>query len=325
VREEQPDLVILDLMLPRMNGYDVCRQIRRHGLVTPIVMLTAQDQETHRVTGFEAGADDYVTKPFSVRELLGRVRAILRRSEGRTDLANQRELDGARQVQQRLLPAEIPQLPGIHIAGKWRPARITGGDYFDVLRLDETSVAVCIADVSGKGMPAAMMMSNLQAAVKSHASRKSSPRELCAQVNRLMCANIASQGFITFFYAVIDSRPRTLRYCNAGHNPPIFARDGVARRLDCGGGILGFIESWNYDEQEIRLQPGDRILMYTDGITENLNPSGEEFGEDRLAELVVSFKCNDAAGHTQALIEAADDFSKGNFEDDMTVVAVTVD
>src|SRR5678815_4317938 len=151
VQDAQPDLVILDLMLPKMNGYEICGQIRRRGLATPILMLTAQDQESNRVQGFEAGADDYVTKPFSVRELLGRVRAILRRSEGRSDLANQKELDEARQVQQRLLPIEIPQLPGLRISGTWCPARITAGDYFDVFTLDNGALAVCIADVCGKG------------------------------------------------------------------------------------------------------------------------------------------------------------------------------
>src|SRR5262249_26355003 len=121
VQEKSPDLVILDLMLPGMNGYEVCRQIRGHGLAIPILMLTAQDREADRVQGFDAGADDYVTKPFSVRELLGRVRAILRRSEGRSDIENQKELDGARSIQQRLMPSEIPQLPGCCIAGMWIP------------------------------------------------------------------------------------------------------------------------------------------------------------------------------------------------------------
>ena len=204
-RDRQPDLVILDLMLPGMNGYEICRQMRSHGLATPILMLTAQDQEANRIQGFEAGADDYVTKPFSVRELLGRVRAILRRSEGRSDLANQKELDDARQIQQRLMPAVIPQLPGFRIAGSWIPARIVGGDYFDVLRLDDETVAVCIADVSGKGMPAAMIVSSLQAAVKSYASKRMSPKELCERVNPVMCENMAARGFISFFYAVIDS------------------------------------------------------------------------------------------------------------------------
>src|SRR5215471_5055076 len=179
VRERQPDLVILDVTLPKMSGYEICGEIRRHGLATPVLMLTAQAEEVNRVQGFDAGADDYVTKPFSVPELLGRVRAILRRSEGRVDLANQRELDNARHVQERLLPVEIPQPPGFHIAGKWIPARIVGGDYFDVFALDDTTTAVCIADVCGKGMPAAMIMANLQAAVRSHASVTMRPRDLC--------------------------------------------------------------------------------------------------------------------------------------------------
>jgi len=325
VRDRQPDLVILDLMLPRMNGYEICGQIRRQGLATPILMLTAQDQETSRVQGFEAGADDYVTKPFSVRELLGRVRAILRRSEGRSDLANQRELDQARQVQQRLLPAEIPQLSGFRIAGRWSPARIAAGDYFDVFALDEGAVGVCIADVCGKGMPAAMMMSNLQAAVKSHASRETRPRDLCGQLNRLMCRNMAAHGFISFFYAVVECQPKRLTYCNAGHNLPILISGDSVCRLDCGGAVLGVIEHWHYDEREIRLRSGDRLLMYTDGITESRNSTGEEFGEDRLIDLVLRFEPNDAAALAEEALGAARRFSNGHVEDDLTLVSISVD
>src|SRR5262245_54216053 len=323
VRDNSPDLVILDLMLPGMNGYDVCRRIRGHGLATPILMLTAQSHETNRVQGFDAGADDYVTKPFSIRELLGRVRAILRRSEGRSDLANQKELDDARRIQQRLMPVEIPQIPGVQIAGTWRPARIASGDYFDVLKLEDDTVAVCIADVSGKGMPAAMMMSNLQAAVKTCASQRMSPREMCERVNRVMCANIAAQGFITFFFAVIDARRKRLTYCNAGHNPPILCtttppspgRGTVRLRLlDRGGGILGVFEHWQYEQEEIALGSGDRLLMCTDGITESQNSDGEEFGADRLAGLVQRCRNQDAAALTETVIAAATQFSNGRFD-----------
>jgi sigma-B regulation protein RsbU (phosphoserine phosphatase) len=325
VQERQPDLVILDLLLPKMDGYEICGAIRRHGLATPVLMLTAEDQEPSRVHGFDAGADDYVTKPFSVRELLGRVRAILRRSEGRSDLANQRQLDQARQVQQRLMPAEIPQLPGFRIAATWMPARITSGDYFDVFALDDGVAAVCIADVCGKGMPAAMMMSNLQAAVRSHASRAMRPGDLCSQINRLMCRNIAEHGFISFFYAVIESQPRRMTYCNAGHNPPILDSGDAARRLECGGGLLGVIEHWRYDEREIQLRSGDRLLLYTDGITESRDAAGEEFGDDRLIDLVLHFESNDAAALAESVVGAAGRFSRGHFEDDLTVVSICVD
>ena len=323
--ERHPDLVILDLGLPGMDGYEVCAEMRRHGFSTPILMLTAQDEEANRVHGFDAGADDYVTKPFSVHELLGRVRAILRRSEGRSDLANQRELHAAREVQQRLLPAAIPQLPGFGIAGRSHAARITSGDYFDVFRLDARSVAACVGDVCGKGMPAAMMMSNLQAAVKSQASGRARPQRVCAQINRLMCRNTAAEGFVSFFYAVLESEPRRLTYCNAGHNPPILASGGMIRRLDAGGGLLGVVEDWPYDEQGLRLRSGDRLLMFTDGISESRNAAGEEFGEGRLTELVRDFESNDAAALADAALDAARRFNDGHFVDDVTVVSVCVD
>jgi sigma-B regulation protein RsbU (phosphoserine phosphatase) len=277
------------------------------------------------VQGFDAGADDYVTKPFSIRELIGRVRAILRRSDGRSDLANQKELDDARRIQQRLMPAEIPQIPGVQIAGAWRPARIASGDYFDVLQLDSDTAAVCIADVAGKGMPAAMMMSNLQAAVKTCASQGMSPGALCERVNRVMCANIAAQGFITFFYAVIDSRRKRLLYCNAGHTPPVFLSGGAARTLDCGGGILGVFPEWKYQEQEAGLGAGDRLLLYTDGITECRNAEGEEFGPERLSRVVHRWPDRNAAALADGVLSAAAQFCNGNFEDDLTVVAVSVD
>src|SRR5262249_4548189 len=152
--------------------------------------------------------------------------------------------------------------------------------------LDEGTVAVCIADVCGKGMPAAMMVSNLQAAVRTYASRRVSPRELCELVNRVMCENIAAHRFITLFFGVISAARNRLTCGSAGHHPTILAtREGSIKRLNCGGGVLGFSTEWQYEQEEVRLSSGDRILMFTDGITESRNPAGEDFGEARLADL----------------------------------------
>jgi sigma-B regulation protein RsbU (phosphoserine phosphatase) len=325
-------------MLPGMNGYEVCRQMRQHGLVTPILMLTAQDGEGNRVQGFDAGVDDYVIKPFSVRELLGRVRAILRRSEGRSDLDNQKQMDEARRIQQRLMPSAIPRIPGFDISGQWIPARITAGDYFDVMSLGARTAAICIADVCGKGLPAAMTMANLQAAVRTCASSGMGPRELVERVNRIMCENMGAQGFITFFYGVVglgaDGR-QLLTYCNAGHNPPLLAHcapsattwpdgPGECVRLECGGGILGVFPDWAYEEAEVALAEGDQLLMYTDGITESRSRAGEEFGERRLLELLSSTRFNSAAALTERVIADAASFNDGTFEDDLTVLAVTI-
>jgi sigma-B regulation protein RsbU (phosphoserine phosphatase) len=194
-----------------------------------------------------------------------------------------------------------------------------------VLKLDEETVAVCIADVCGKGMPAAMVMSNLQAAVKTCAARHVRPRELCERVNRVMCANLAGQGFITFFYAEL-TRER-LVYCNAGHNPPLARlRTSTAEsRLSAGGGVLGLFSDWAYDEAEVQLASGDCLLLYTDGITEGRNSEGEEYGEDRLSSLVQHLHRCDAKTLADAVLRSAADFTHNLFDDDLTVVAVSVD
>jgi phosphoserine phosphatase RsbU/P len=325
VRDERPDMVILDVMLPRIHGDDVCRRLRRNGLATPVLMLTAHGEERDRVNGFDAGADDYLTKPFSIRELLGRVRAILRRSEGRPDLANQRELEEARRIQERFMPAAIPQAAGLRIAGVSRPARSVGGDYFDVIALRDGSVAVCIADVCGKGLPAALIMANLQAAVRTSALQLVPPHALCARVNQMMCGNMAAHGFITLFYGVIDADRRHLSYCNAGHNAPIMAmHDGATVRLHHGGGILGVFGDWGYEQGRADLHPGDRVLLFTDGITENRDVFDEEFGEERLIDFVLRHPGTDMAALTESLIDAATRFHP-DFADDLTVVAISVE
>src|SRR5207244_9391792 len=139
-----------------------------------------------------------------------------------------------------------------HISGAWRPARIVGGDYFDVLRFDDQTVGLCIADVAGKGLPAALMMANLQATVKAYASKHTSPRELCARVNRAMCGNFATGKYATFFYALFDAGRNCLVYSNAGHNPPILCRRHHSLAyLDRGGTVIGLFEDSRYDEAEV--------------------------------------------------------------------------
>jgi len=325
------DLILLDVMLPQKDGLAVARDLRRNGFKTPIILLTARTLENEKILGLEIGADDYVTKPFSPPELRARIKAVLRRSAERANVDSQRELDMARRIQQRLIPADIPRFNGLRIAGAWRPARIVSGDYFDVLRFDDNTLAVCIADVCGKGMPAALMMANLQAAVKACASKRTPPKELCSSLNQLMCQNMGAEGFISFFYAVIDVAAKRLTYCNAGHNPPILTGGNSAtgevavRRLDRGGGILGVFDDWFYEQEAVELRSGDRLLMYTDGITESVNPAGEEFGESRLINLIVCPKYKDAAALADETVGAATQFSNGRFDDDLTVVAVSVD
>jgi sigma-B regulation protein RsbU (phosphoserine phosphatase) len=149
------------------------------------------------------------------------------------------ELQRAREIQQSLLPKKIPQLPGFEVAGAWQPARMVGGDYYDVLRLSEHKIAFCIADVVGKGVPAALLMANVQATVRAFANDLESPARVCSRVNSVLCGNIGDDKFVTFFYGILDNKARTMQYCNAGHCYPILVSGGSVRTLDCGGAVLG--------------------------------------------------------------------------------------
>jgi sigma-B regulation protein RsbU (phosphoserine phosphatase) len=239
-------------------------------------------------------------------------------------LRNERqESEYALDIQRGLLPREIPQVPGFTIAGAWQPAKTVGGDYYDVFKLSETQLALLVADVSGKGMPAALLMSNLQATAKAYATSESSPKALCDNVNRAVCKTISCEKFITFFYAVVDSQANRLTYTNAGHNPPLIAgRDGACRGLETGGAVLDVFADASYEQASTELLPGDRQVMFTDGITEAADSIGHEFGEERLVALLGEHPAASAAELRDAIIQDVTQFCRGDFADDVTLLIV---
>jgi phosphoserine phosphatase RsbU/P len=203
---------------------------------------------------------------------------------------------------------------------------VVGGDYFDVLKLGADSFAFCIADVAGKGMAAALLMSNLQATVRGMASHHLSPEELCEQANEFICRNIAADKFITFFYGLVDGHSRRLRYVNAGHNAPIILHaDGSHDRLSEGGGVLGVFPSQNYSAGETQLLTGDRVVLFTDGVTEAENADSEEFGETRLLELLSENRKQSARKLQEKILGAVAEFSAHDLQDDATLLVVAVE
>jgi FixJ family two-component response regulator len=235
----------------------------------------------------------------------------------------EKDIEEARQIHLGLLPKQMATLEGFDIAGTCTPAFIVGGDYFDTLRFNDRQVALCIADVAGKGMAAALLMSNLQAAVKAFAADTVLPAALCGKVNRVMVGNSPSDRFMTFFYGVVDGERRKLSYSNAGHNPPILMRkDGSYQRLETGGAVLGVFDTGEFEQDEVSLATGDRLVLFTDGVTEAVGAHGEEFGEERLIDLI---RCNlalSASGLQTRIIEAVTEFSGGQFSDDVTVMVL---
>lgn len=235
------------------------------------------------------------------------------------------EFAQARAIQQVLLPTHFPKLDGFTISGKWQPARSVGGDYFDTLALGASKAAVCIADVAGKGMPAALLMANLQAAVKATAGAEVSPSQLCDKVKRVVVDNLGSK-FISFFYGVLDASTRSFTFANAGHNPPIVARaNGTIERLAAGGPVFGRLFLGDpHQEGRISIAPGDRIVLFTDGASE-ARRGDDELGEERLAELIASNRQLGAAALQEKIADEISAFSGGNLADDVTLVVIAAE
>lgn len=238
----------------------------------------------------------------------------------------EQELVKAREIQDGLLPKKIPQVRGLEVAGAWQPASTVGGDYFDVLKFSEKKIGVCIGDVVGKGISAALLMANLQASFRAFASEEISPSTLVGKLNEVISNNIAPDKFVTFWYCTIDTSKNRLTYASAGHWPPIlFHESGEGIPLKgVGGTPLGILPDWNYEEEAFPLSSGDRLVLYTDGLTEAMNSDQQEFGERRLLELCSNNNALNASELLAAIRNEVVSFCNGNFQDDFTLVVVAV-
>ena len=237
--------------------------------------------------------------------------------------ARKRELEEARKIQAGLLPRSLPKIAGFDVAASWQPAQEVAGDYYDVLELTDGRVGFCIADVTGKGMPAALLMSNLQAALKSTAAAVADPKAVNERVNRIMAANTSPGRFITMFYGVLDPLTRRLVYTNAGHNPPLLVRaDASVIPLEAGGLLLGVFPEAEFVEGDVVLGSGDRLVLFTDGLTEAMTTNGELFGDDRLIETLRDLAPLGAEELRARLMGIVSSFCDGEFQDDATVVVV---
>jgi phosphoserine phosphatase RsbU/P len=266
-----------------------------------------------------------ITLHQTVRERLEQRNAELQHTvdagTARLELQEQ-ELQRAEEIQRSLLPKQIPQIPGFEVAAAWLPARTVGGDYYDVLRLDGHRLGICIADVVGKGVSAALLMANVQAAVRAFASNAESPARLCAKVNGLLCENIATGKFVTFLYAVLDGESHTIQYCNAGHLYPILVSSDSVRTLEPGGAVLGVFPDWEYEDLRVELRAGDRLLLFTDGITEASDTNGNEFEEAGIAAFAKANSTRSAHELNNRLLAEVSAFCRDQFQDDATLLVI---
>lgn len=232
-----------------------------------------------------------------------------------------REIEIAREVQQRLFPQNLPEIPALEYAGHCRPARGVGGDYYDFLALSSGRLGLAIGDVSGKGVPAALLMASLQASVRGQSQAAGRVADLMTNVNRLVCDASPENRYVTFFYGEFDPVTRRLVYTNGGHNPPLLLRGSEVLRMEAGGPPVGLFRPARYDQDEVTLEPGDILVLFTDGISEAENPAEEEWGEDALIAAIRSHASESPALMISKILEAADGFVSGAPQhDDMTLV-----
>ena len=199
------------------------------------------------------------------------------------------ELRLACEIQTGLLPKCDPEIEHYAVTGTSLPARVVGGDYFDYLQIDDNRYAFCLGDISGKGLPAAVLMANLQASIRGLVLSDPQPHRCLAHANTMLYRNTAPSKFATFFYGVLDCRTQTFTYGNAGHNRPVLlSESGEIKELQTAGLALGFLELTPYETDTITLETGDTLMIYSDGVTEAMDPGFEEFGEEKLYSLLKS-------------------------------------
>jgi sigma-B regulation protein RsbU (phosphoserine phosphatase) len=330
---QEYDLVLMDLNYARdttsgREGLDLLAEIHARDRLLPVIVMTGWGSIETAVEAMRRGARTFVHKPWDNQALAETVRKeiedglALRRAES---LASTEQAD-AQAIQRSLLPATLPVLPGCDLAARWEPAKAFGGDCYDVVRLTDTHLAISIADVCGKGLPAALLMSNLMASLRAFTAIGRAPRDVVTSTNRALCRNSDLRRFVTLFYGVYNTGTRLLTYTNAGHNPPIVARrDGSIERLTTGGMVTGIFEDTSYQESAITLERGDRLVLFTDGITEARASSGAEFEDQGLLDVVARHRSGNVQSLIGAIFDEVASFTGGRLQDDTTVLAIAIE
>jgi len=346
----QPDLILLDIVMPGIDGYKVCEALKGQypSVNAPVIFLSAKTDAADKVRGLEIGGADYITKPFDKAEVLARVENQLkiRRLTGeliRTniELTNKQktldeDLKAAAGIQRSLLPRAIPDIKDLAIAWKFIPSYMIGGDIFNVFRLDEDHVGLYMIDVSGHGVPSALITVSVSQMLQPDSGYTTKrkidtppwyeivpPKTVLQTLDHEYPIDRFDKYF-TIVYMIIDTKNGTLTYSNAAHPPPVILhRHGDLELLDKGGTIIGLDGLVPFDEGEKVLQQGDRIILYTDGVAEYQNNDGESFGEDRFYSLLNSTKNKTMEDMLDGIVVSMNDFGQGrDFQDDVTLIAL---
>ena len=331
--DDEIDMVLSDINMPKMDGLALLEQIPSVDPEIRAVIISAYGDMQNIRTAMNRGAFDFVTKPIDFDDLKVTIERTLRHmAEWREALSSrdklvalQNELDVANKIQQSVLPTEFPSSEAYEVAADMEPARNVGGDFFDIIRLENSRLGLAVADVSDKGVPAALFMMSSLTQLKGAAIGIGEPGGVLTEVNDLLNEDNETAMFVTVLYAVYNPDSGKITYANGGHNPPVIIHaDGSSTMLPMTGGIaLGVAPGFKYEQSTFTLGPGETIILYTDGVTEAMNGDGEEFGVDRLRELFAGQPSMNPREASDAILEAVSAFAGGTPQsDDITCLTL---
>ena len=330
----QPDLILLDVMMPEMDGYEVCGILKTTPGVKdiPVIFLTGKTEADDETKGFEVGAVDYIHKPFSPAVVKARVHTHLVLREAREQLARQlldinNELEMAREIQLSILPQETPKIRGLEIAARYIPMNSVAGDFYDFIIVDEKHVGILVADVSGHGLPAALIASMLKVALAAQSPHAFDPARVLAGLNQSLCGKF-KHHFVTAAYVFVDMEKNSISYAGAGHPPLLLWRTSTRSASEVleNGLLLGLFPKETYSAAEIAVEPGDKAVLYTDGILETRSPSEQEFGADLFKGFLATNHTLTADKFADSLLDELSGWSEHprgqGQEDDITLLAI---
>ena len=327
-----PDLILLDLMMPKMDGLEVCRRLKNNDRLPfmPIIMVTAKTDTKDVIAGLEAGGDEYLTKPVDHGSLVARVKSMLRIKELHdTVIAQSTQLENQLKTASKIQTLFWPELPapegGIRTWAVSQPASYVGGDFYDAIILPDKSVLAYVADVSGKGVPAALIMAAVSTKIRAEASLQQNLNLILRAVNGSMYELASTEGyFATMLLLKYWPRMRKIEMIRAGHiNPVLVSPTGVREISGLKGVSLGVMEEVDYELAELVLEPGESLLLFSDGVTEAENERVEQFGYQRLIDQLSTSK---SFPHGEGLLESVREWrGQAVVNDDLTIFEIGCD
>lgn len=318
LKKRSYDLVMVDIIMPKLDGFGFLSKFKES--ITkdfiPVILMTGSDDLNSKIKGLRIGADDFLLKPLNEKELVARVLSLLRLKSVYTELLDKnlqikKELEAANRIQQYIIPKDFSHIKYPIISGFYLPIEDIGGDFFDCYVLSNNNIGFLIADVTGHGIPAALIMTMSKMLFSIYAPNYNSTKSLLSIVNSNIRSMLLDTQYITTFYVIYDQKSNKIRFTNAGHTWALYYRSckNSVIALDTNGFFIGISDSTVFEEKEISVEKGDRLLLYTDGVTEIKNDTHDHFGEKRLAQFMI--KNHNCSGNEfcTSLIRELDKFS----------------